>query len=139
MNFARNRLLRSTAFVDRIVGACLIPEEGEGGGGGTPPADPAPAPTFDAEAWKTTRVNLAGGDAERAKVLEAFETPDALFARVTAPEPVDWRKAMAGDDPEELKALERYADPAAARKAWKAATAEISAGGKVDPWRERYA
>jgi len=137
MNFARNRLLRSTAFVDRIVGACLIPEEGEGGGGGgeaeaaAAAAAAAAKPEFDAEAWKTARVNLAGGDVERAKVLEAFETPDALFARVTAPEPIDWRKQMAGDDPEELKALERYADPAAARKAWKAATAEISAGGKV--------
>ena len=140
MIFARNRLLRTTALVDRIVGACLVPDDPAvdgGGGGGSPPAPPVdqnspPAPpAFDAEAWKAARVSLAGGNAERAKALEAFENPDQLFARVTAPEPIDWRKAMAGDDPEELKLLERYADPAAARKAWKAATAEISAGGRV--------
>lgn len=104
-----------------------------------PAADPAAAaaaaaaapPAFDAAAWAATRATLAGGNQDRAQALESFADPDALFARITAPEPVDWRKAMAGDDVDELKALERYADPAAARKAWKAATAEISAGGRV--------
>lgn len=105
----------------------------------SPPAAPPPPPTApsggpDPE-WVATRVTLAGGNAERAKLLESFDAPDKLFERLTAepakPDPNAWRSMMAGDDPAELKELERYSDPIQARKAWKEAVKKITAEGRI--------
>lgn len=97
-----------------------------------PDLAPAPVPSMTPEAWQTLRASLAGGDAERAKTLEAYDAPEKLFGKLTEqPQEYDWRKAMAGDDPEELKFLERYSDPAAARKAWKEAVNKIREDGRV--------
>lgn len=82
----------------------------------------------DPNAWRTA---LAGDNADRAKLLEGFETPDKLFERISRPPIDDWRKAMAGDDPDELKRLERFADPASARKSWREAEKRLSEGGRI--------
>lgn len=136
MRLNRHHLLRSSAFLARLSGVCFADGEGDQGGGGDggnqpDPAAEAAAQAAKAEEWKATRVTLANGDETRAKVLEAYDDPDKLFGKLSAPEPLDWRKAMAGDDPDELKFLERYSDQAAARKAWKAATDKISNDGRV--------
>jgi hypothetical protein len=122
----RNRLFAGSTLADRFSAFCS--------------ADPDPAPAAptaeQAAAWTAERTTLAGGNADRAKTLESFDTPDAFWSKVgaappEAPDPHAWRKAMAGDDPAELAAMERYADPMQARKAWKAATDKISQDGRI--------
>lgn len=82
--------------------------------------------------WNTVRATLAGGDQTRAQMLQSFETPEALFEKLGAqPQEFDWRKAMAGDDQEELKRLERFADLTTARKSWREAEKRVTEAGRV--------
>lgn len=96
-------------------------------------AAPAPNAAEQAAAWETMRTSLSGGNADRAKVLEGFASPDALFERITAEPPAapDWRVQMAGEDQDALKFLEKYADPQQAMKAWRSLQTKLSEGGKV--------
>jgi hypothetical protein len=130
-------------------------EGGEGGGGSTlappvsPPAAPPPpppilpppvAPPVSPPAAPPAPPAANEGDdwrakygAERADALKAFETEDAMFARLNAPTG-DWetfKKAMAGDDQKALEFLNRFADPQQAFKAWQSAQTKLTEGGKV--------
>lgn len=96
---------------------------------------PTPDAAAQAAAWEATRTTLAGGDQTRAQLLQGFASPDALFERITA-EPVkaeptwaDAQKLLAGEDPDALAFVGKYADGNQAFKAWKSAVAKMSEGG----------
>jgi hypothetical protein len=103
------------------------------------PLPPAPDGETDkgggGAGWDQTRATLAGGNQERATLLQAYDSPDKLFeklsAKVEANPDFDWRKAMAGDDAEEYKRLERFTDLATVRQSWREAEKKISEGGRV--------
>jgi hypothetical protein len=88
-----------------------------------------------AGAWDQTRATLAGGNQDRATLLQQYDSPDKLFeklsAKVEANPDFDWRKAMAGDDPVELKRLERFTDLAAVNQSWREADKKIGEAGRV--------
>jgi hypothetical protein len=95
-----------------------------------PTPNSPPAPPNDA--WSTQRAALAGGDQTRAQLLESIASPDQLFERLTAKPPeFDWRKAMAGEDADEIKYLERFPDLPTARKSWREADKRINESGRV--------
>jgi hypothetical protein len=154
----RRNILNTTSIIDRISGLCFGDPGGNDGGGmggggsalqppvdnssppppppplsppvapPPPPVAPPPAPTGDD--WRT---KFVGDNTERLEQLKAFETEDAMFARLNAPTG-DWetfKKAMAGDDTKALEFLNRFADPQQAFKAWQSAQAKLTEGGKV--------
>lgn len=154
----RRNLFNTSALIERLSGICFGDNDGgEGGGGGGAAGgetggaggatgggkigggggggaaggetggesvDPPPAAADD---WRTKF------GADRADALKAFETEDALFARLNAPTG-DWesfKKAMAGDDVKAMEFLNRFADPQQAFKAWQSAQTKLTEGGKI--------
>ena len=97
------------------------PPDGENHGGGGNSSD-----------WSTLKASLAGGDQARAQALESFDSPDKLFEKITAKPPeFDWRKAMAGEDPAELKRLERFSDAGSLYKSYREAEKRLNEAGRV--------
>lgn len=141
----RRNLLETSAIVARLIGICSGDNDsGDAGGGGSPPsppvapppppasppAAPPPPPAASGDDW---RGKYAGDNQQRLEQLKAFETEDAMFARLNAPTG-DWetfKKAMAGDDQKAIEFLNRFADPQQAFKAWQNAQAKLTEGGRV--------
>lgn len=89
-------------------------------------------------AWIST---FAGDNAEIAKSLESYKTPQDFYTDFTAARTkvaelekgFDWRKAVSGGDESATKLLERYATPDAFGKAHLEAVKKISAGDFAKP------
>lgn len=98
-----------------------------------PPAPPPP-PAPNAE-WETLKTTLAGGNADRAKLLEGVGGVDQLFEKVGAqPQTFSWedaKKLLAGEDPAAQALLGKYTDPQQATKAWLSLQGKLSEGGRV--------
>lgn len=79
------------------------------------------------------RAPLAGDNAERMEVLKAYETPDKLFEKLSAPAPEapDWRKLLAGESADDLKMLEGISEPAHLLKRYNGALKAVTDGNRV--------
>lgn len=108
----------------------------------SPPQNSPPAPPAmtaeQTQAWEAMRTQLAGGNQDRATLLQSIASPDLLFEKLTAkpaePQPPTWaemQKMLAGDDPAAQQFWSRYADPSLATKGVLNLQQSLSAGGRV--------
>lgn len=93
--------------------------DGGNGGGG------------DANAWRAPLLQLAGDNAEAKTLIEGFKDQGEFLSRLKPVDAPDWRKSIAGEDADALKALERFNDGKSFFDSFKQKDDYIRSGTKV--------
>ncbi|NBW07962.1 MAG: hypothetical protein EBR82_08040 [Caulobacteraceae bacterium] len=83
------------------------------------------------ENWTQVREQLAAAAPDHAEALAKYEDPKAFIQAALRPDPPDWRKQIAGDNADDLKALERFPDEGALYKAFRDTQTALRESGRI--------